>query len=780
MSSAGAEEDGRTIGLGGATGIGVGAIVGGGIFVLAGVAYLEAGPAATVAFAVNAVLAYIAVFSFAELTTRFPENGGTYAFAKKALSVRSAFAVGWVLWFAHIVTAVLYALGFATFTAIGLSEAFTVLGHEAPAWLEGRNILLLLGTVATLGYGVALTRQGGGGGQWANIGKVIVFAIIIAAGVWALVRQPVRDTTAALTPFMPGGFTGLVAAMGFTFIALQGVGLIAAVGGEIKNPARNVPRAMFISLTIAVVLYLPLVFLVSTVGVEPGGSIRAMAAEDRDGVFAEGVRRFMGTAGYWFVIVAAILSTLSALNANLLAGSRVALSMGIDRTLPKLFAQVHPKLGTPVMATYATSLAVVATLFMVSDLAAAGAAASLIFLVAYVLTHFIAYLARRRGGAPKDGYRAPWFPFMPIAGAVTSAAVAIFQAFRTPTAGGVAIVWLGLGVLLYLGLFRSGAETADETAEGLDPRLARLRGKNPLVLVPVANPEHARSRSAIANAMAPTGFARVLLLTIVPPVRGGEANPLERLRDAMEVVQNALETSYAAGYAPVAMISAASPWKEMARIADEHSCHSLLVGMSPAAFERASGKKELERLINGVDCDVAIVSAAAEWELQSARRILVPVAGASEEHGLRARMLAVLSREMRREVTFATVLPADAPDADAKRAKRWVSRLAVSSPGADVKILRGDEPADAIVEAGADYDLILLGLSTVGWEGRKVIGEVARRVSHLAPCATILLSRRGASVGRTMYAPWSTVAGWGPRAKTSEPPPPDGGAKESG
>lgn len=748
MRGGGDEAQARTIGLGGATGVGVGAIVGGGIFVLAGIAYAESGPGATIAFVLNAVLAYVAAFSFAELTTRFPANGGTYAFAMKVLSVRSAFAVGWVLWFAHIVTGVLYALGFATFTVIGVNELSTQLDVEAPAWLASRNFSLLLASAAVLANAFAHTRKKGGGGQWANVGKVVVFVIIIAGGTWALARQPVSDTAASLTPLMPGGFTGLLAAMGFTFIALQGVGLIAAVGGEIRDPRRNVPRAMFISLTIAVVLYIPLVFLVSTVGVEPGHSIREAAIEDPEGVFATGVRRFMGAPGYWFVIVAAILSTLSALSANLLAGSRVALSMGRDRTLPNVFAQLGAR-GTPVIAVYATALALVGVLFMVPDLAAAGAAASLIFLVAYVLTHLIAYLARGRGAQGKETYRAPFFPLIPILGMVTSAAVAIFQALRVPSAGGVAIVWLGLGVLLYLALFKDRAETADESAEARDPELGQLRGKNPLVLVPVAHPAHARSMIDIANTMAPSGFARVLLLTVVPPPRGGAADPLDRLDDAQKVVKAALETSFAAGHAPVAMISAASPWEEIRRIASEHACQSLLLGMGE------QGAEQIEELINDVDCDVAIVRSDPAWQLRDARRILVPVGGGGEEHGLRARMLAALGRDTEREVTFATVCPTAASAAEVEAAERTLQQLVESSAvtGAKGSTLRGDDPAGAIVEAAAEHDLVVVGLGTVGWSGKKVIGAVPRRIALEAPCATILLSRRRPSLRRAVYAP---------------------------
>ena len=93
-------ESERRIGLLGATGVGVGAIVGGGILMLAGVAFSVTGPAAIVAFGLNGVIALLTALSFAEMASKFPESGGVYTYSKKVLSVEAAFAVGWVVWFA--------------------------------------------------------------------------------------------------------------------------------------------------------------------------------------------------------------------------------------------------------------------------------------------------------------------------------------------------------------------------------------------------------------------------------------------------------------------------------------------------------------------------------------------------------------------------------------------------------------------------------------------------------------------------------------------------------
>src|SRR5688572_7210282 len=166
----------RSVGLLGATLVGIGAIVGGGILVLAGVAFRAAGPSAIVAFALNGVIAVLTALSFAEMSSAFPESGGAYIYAKKVLSVRAAFVVGWVLWFAYIVAGVLYALGFAAFTVVALQSAWLAADVPPPAWLAGRNALLLFATLATAGYSLQLIFKSAGGGQFATIGKVVLFA----------------------------------------------------------------------------------------------------------------------------------------------------------------------------------------------------------------------------------------------------------------------------------------------------------------------------------------------------------------------------------------------------------------------------------------------------------------------------------------------------------------------------------------------------------------------------------------------------------------------------
>ncbi|MXW56280.1 MAG: amino acid permease, partial [Gemmatimonadales bacterium] len=171
----------RHMGLYGATALGVGAIVGGGILALAGVAFATAGPAAMLAFGLNGGIAFLTAMSFARLARRFPESGGIYTYAKKVLSIEVAFIVGWVVWFASIVAGVLYALGFAAFTVEGLQRLAPSLGVSAD-WMGHGGTQIGLAIAAVLGYSLLLVQRTAGGGNAATIGKVVVFAVLIAGG----------------------------------------------------------------------------------------------------------------------------------------------------------------------------------------------------------------------------------------------------------------------------------------------------------------------------------------------------------------------------------------------------------------------------------------------------------------------------------------------------------------------------------------------------------------------------------------------------------------------
>ena len=735
----------RSIGLLGATSIGVGAIVGGGILALAGAAFTATGPSAVLAFALNGLIALLTALSFAELSSAFPQSGGTYTFAKKVLSVDAAFAVGWVVWFASIAAGALYSLGFGYFATVALDHLWQSRFGQSPAWLTGPASVTLLALAAVGFYALRLAwRTGGGAGHWENIGKLAVFVVLIAAGMWTLAGRPPDTVRGSLTPFFSAGALGLLQAMGFTFIALQGFDLIAAAGGEIRDPSRTIPRSMFLSLAIALAIYLPLLLVVSTAGVEPGSSIASASKENPEGIIAVAAERFLGRFGYWLVVVAAVLSMLSALRANLYAASRVAAAMARDRTMPHGLSVVHPRRNTPVTAVLVTSGIVAAMVVAVPNVAAAGAASSLIFLVTFALAHWIAILARRRSPGRPPPFRTPWFPLVPVLGTMTCFGLAAYQGAMVPSAGFIASVWLSLGGLLFLGLFARPARVMDASSEALDPEVIRLRGRSPLVLVPITNPHNAEAMITVADALAPPQVGRVLVLSVaVPPKSWRPGNTLLPIRHAQSVLGDTMDVSVKAGLFPEALSTVAvNPWQEIIRIAREHHCESILVGLSD--FKQNAPSTPLAELLASVACDVIVLRAQPGWMLSQVREILVPVGGRGWHDRLRARLLGSLIRTGNRQVTLLRVVPEHASDEVCTRARRELARIARDeAPGhARVAVVRSDDAGRVIAEHAAVSDLVILGVQRLS-RRQKAFGHIALGIARESTCPILMVSHRG-------------------------------------
>jgi len=495
---------------------------------------------------------------------------------------------------------------------------------------------------------------------------------------------------------------------------------------------------MFLSLGCALAIYLPLLFVVSTAGVPPGDSIGAMSDRAPETVMADAVRNYLGVTGFWLVMAAAVLSTLSALQANLLAASRVASTMARDRTLPALLGRLHPGRGTPVFALAFSVLALVTILLVVPDLAAAGAAASLIFLILFALGHWASYLARRRRPLlTLDTFRTPLFPLVPVVGGGACLALAVFQAVAVPAAGAITLVWFGLGALLYMSLFSARASAVDAWSEAGNPELVQLRGQAPVVLVPVANPRNAANLVSIASALAPPRIGHVLLMNVVRT--GGEEEHGDPVSSAQEVLGEALRAAMAAGHSPRALLSVSpSPWDEIGRVAREYRCHGVLLGQA-RLDER--GVAALEKLMAQVEGHVSFLFAEPSWSLARCRRILVPIGGRSGHYALRARLLGSLCRDGEREVVWLRVMSGHATDAELRSAGRALRELAAdATPDSGIAIVeRSDQPLETILARAEAADLVILGLH--GVNGQRRFGRAVPELVRRASCASLVISR---------------------------------------
>jgi APA family basic amino acid/polyamine antiporter len=284
----------------------------------------------------------------------------------------------------------------------------------------------------------------------------------------------------------------------------------------------------------------------------------------------------------------------------------------------------------------------------------------------------------------------------------------------------------------------------DAYAQALDAELVCLRGRSPLILVPIANPRNAVAMVSVATALATPKVGRVILLSIVSPPDDWQSEETPPSLEASQaVIRGALTASFARGLAPEALTTvAADPWSEIARVVRVHRCESLLLGLS--SLTEPGLESRLEALMGQVACDVAIRRAPPGWLLRKARRVLVPLGGRGGHHELRARLLASIHRLGARETTLLHVIPSTAPARDRERAAAELRRVAKDEVAGDSSpiVVAEDDVAGAVARYAADADLVVLGLRRIG-QRRKVFGELALRVGRETSCGIIMISRRG-------------------------------------
>jgi amino acid transporter len=283
--------------------------------------------------------------------------------------------------------------------------------------------------------------------------KIGVLALFVAFGLGAV-------DLGEFQPMFPGELTpvSLLPAMGLTFIAFEGYDLITTVTEEIENPGRNVPLAIAASLGATVVVYLLVVFVaIGTLGADRLGASGETAIAEAAGQFMPNMPLIGEAAAV--IAFGAVFSTISALNAVVLASSRVAFAMGRDDLLWSRFGQLHPRFGTPVAALLASG-AVMVTVAFVPSVQSVGNLTSLFFLLSFVLVNAAVVELRWERPNQSRPFEIPGFPIPPMLAIVCNVVLGFFI---EPTTWLLGLGWLAVGGLVYRG--RSGGDEADSNAQ---------------------------------------------------------------------------------------------------------------------------------------------------------------------------------------------------------------------------------------------------------------------------------------------------------------------------
>ena len=755
----------RDMGLFDITFIGVGAMIGAGVFALTGFAAGLAGPALVVAFFLNGIVALFTAVSYAELGAAFPEAGGGYLWVKEALADPNGFYAGWMSWFAHAVACALYAVTFGVFFTEflvygGLLEPdFLLFGVVGRTLLDKLLAVLMVGVFAVINYRGA--EETGTAGIVVTAIKVVILGVFVAFGLLATVQTPDWPQKFLANPgFAPNGLVGIVGAMGFTFIAFEGYEIIVQSGEEVVDPGKNVPKAVFYSLLIVVPIYVLVAFasiggietlpeIAQRAGLEPGAPTWQLLGNLGELGIIEAAGQFV-PYGVPLLLLAGLTATMSALNATIYSSSRVAFAMGRDRSLPQLFSRVHAEKRTPHIAIWLSAV-LIAAMSVLLPIEAVAASADIMFILLFVQVNWTVITMRRTHPDLDRTFEVPFMPWPPLIGIVLLLLLTPFLlsslgleiGFGPESHGFIALMttalWMGAGLLLYYGYsVPEEAEKREETA----PTVVSERApgeRETRILVPIANPDSvdALLRTALDVAVEQDAEVQVLSVVELP-----QQTPLSEGRKFVDeeraVVDRAFEV--AADQAPEVPISGTvrighDVATAILNTIESDDVDTVLMGWRGRGRRRdAVIGSNVDRVVTQARCDVLVERIGPpEGAIDS---ILLPTAGGPHAE-FAAEIVAAIAARNDATVECCYVRKGRPQDEDAQEILD-ATAARIEDVETTTTIYDRDSVVDAIVDASADHDLTVIGAARESLLKQLVFGAIPEGVGRRAKTPVIM------------------------------------------
>lgn len=364
----------RELGLWGAVFMGLGSIVGTGVFVSTGIAAGSAGPLVIVAIILAALVAACNGFSSAQLAAAHPVSGGTYEYGYRWLGAKAGFTAGWMFLCAKSASAATAALGFA--------------GYALSAFGAGNELRVPLALIVTVAVTVLIL---GGMRRTSRYNTVVVSLALAALVFFVLAGLPSagRNAGANLVFASGGGGTslpGFLEAVALMFVAYTGYGRIATLSEEVREPRRVIPRAIIVTLLVTMLLYVT----VTAVAVAAAGASRFASYTSGEAAPLEMVAREFGVTGAGEILAVGAVAAMAGVLLNLILGlSRVWLAMGRRKDMPPLLAGLKGRSAQPVAAVVLTC-GVICALVLIGDVKTTWSFSAFTVLVYYALTNLSA------------------------------------------------------------------------------------------------------------------------------------------------------------------------------------------------------------------------------------------------------------------------------------------------------------------------------------------------------------------------------------------------------
>jgi APA family basic amino acid/polyamine antiporter len=400
----------REIGLFGATALGIGAIIGSGIFVVTGIVAGIAGPAMIISVLIAGIIALFSALSVAELSAFLPEEGGTYAYAQKLISPFAGFIAGWIWIFSNIFVGAAVSLGFAHYF-VTLFPSIPVKGIAVIICL----IFIIINYIglkeSTLLNNVLVTL------------KVLILLFFVAFGLGFF-------SSSNVTPFAPAGISGILSGAALIFFAYTGFARVTIMAEEVKDPEKTIPRSIYLALAISTVIYI----LVSVIAV---GLIGAPSLSQSGSPLAAAIGVTGSNAAVLLISSGAMIATASVLLTTIMGISRIMFAMARKGDLPAFLNRIHPHFSTPHYAILISGACMIAAILL-ADLTLVVAVSTFAMLIFYLIANIAAF----RIPSPYQQYPA----LIPVIGAVSCIGLI---AFLTLNSWIIGIIGLAIGIAWY-------------------------------------------------------------------------------------------------------------------------------------------------------------------------------------------------------------------------------------------------------------------------------------------------------------------------------------------
>lgn len=740
----------RDLGLFDVTMIGVGAMIGAGIFGLTGIAAGEAGPVGLLlAFLLNGVVTSLTGLTYAELGAAYPQAGGGYAWVKEGLTRIFGFYAGWISWFSHSVACSLYAVLFGTFFAelleiagleLGQNVAFFGLTSEQVAV----KVLAVLAALLFIIINVRGSSETGLVGNIITIFKIVVLGLLVVFGLRAMLNIPDWADNFWRDPGpLPHGLGGIILAMGLTFVAFEGYEIIAQSGEEVKNPAHNVPRAIFIAIAVVVVVYLAVAFVSIGALVQDSGLPNWMyLGENGERAMIETARAIM-PYGALIMILGGLASTTSALNATIYSSSRVSFAMGRDRDLPAIFGRIHPRNKTPHWAIWLSGLLIIlmAVLLPVTDVASG---ASITFLLLFLMVNISLVRLRKRQPDLDRPFRVPFVPWLQYLSIAVQVVLAVELFKLSPIAWVATVFWLALGLLVYR---QHGA--VEEAAKEEDTILLEetVASREYSVLLPVASEAMARQLGRLASLFAQANHGELFALHVVDvPPQMGVSDGRAFLRQGRPLLEEVITVGREFDVPVRTMLRLGRDvGNSIISAARERDANLMVLGWPGHVPHRKEAfGTVIDLMTKNPPCDLAVVRFRRSG---LPGRILVPVAGGPNTRlALELAVTeadAVEHRTGQRPEVVALNLILDGANGDMleKRRQTLVEELDIADWPLEWRVAFAHDVVRGILDGATNFDQIIIGASEERLLEQSLFGSIPQRVAEEATTTVIMVKR---------------------------------------